>query len=249
MKKQFKDHFSDKSADYSTYRPHYPANLFAYLASITPGNSLAWDCATGSGQAALSLIEHFDHVIATDASENQIRNATVKSGVTFRTEPAEQTTIDSATVDLITVAQALHWFDLIQFTREVTRVLKPKGVLAIWTYGLFTVSPQIDQLIHQLYQVTLEQFWPPERKLVESGYSDIHFPLQEIVAPSFNMQTDWNLAQLCGYLKTWSAVKKYESEHGVNPVAMIYKTLAEQWGDSMQQYNIQWPLTLRVWIK
>jgi len=245
--KSFKDHFSDKSADYSTYRPRYPAELLAYLAQISPATNLAWDCATGSGQAAIALAEYFSQVIATDASENQIRHATAHERVSYKTEPAEHTSIAAASVDLITVAQALHWFDLDRFTVEVMRVLKPGGILAVWTYGLLSIAPSLDVVIAELYGSTLEDYWPPERKLVEAGYQHIDMPLTPLPSPDFQMHTHWDLSQLIGYLSTWSAVRKYQQQDGSNPIEMIYPQLSSLWGEPTQQRLVQWPLTLKVW--
>jgi len=243
----FKDHFSDNSADYQAYRPRYPDELFTYLASIAPSHDTAWDCATGSGQSALVLSEHFKQVIATDASANQLQHAPQKDGVTYRVEPAERTSFADASVDLITVAQAVHWFDLARFTDEVLRVLKHEGILAIWTYGVLTISPQIDKLVNDLYGPTLNQYWPPERAMIDRGYRDIDFPLQEITTPDFAMQVEWNLSQLVGYLCTWSAVKRYTTAIGTNPVETLYDDLAAAWGDVSRKRVTHWPFTLRAW--
>jgi len=50
----FEDHFSRQSQQYAQYRPHYPDEIYAYFASLARGYSLAWDCDTGNGQAAIS---------------------------------------------------------------------------------------------------------------------------------------------------------------------------------------------------
>ena len=247
MTTEFKDHFSDQSANYSAYRPRYPEALFTYLASITPGHAHAWDCATGSGQAAVALARHYRNVTATDASASQIQNAEQFRNITYKVEPAECTSIAPASVDLITVAQALHWFDLPAFTQEVLRVLKPQGVLAVWTYGLVDITPTLDAVIQHLYTTTLDLYWPPERMLVEQGYTNVSFPLQEITPPHIVMQSEWDLSQLTGYLCTWSAVKKYTAAIGNNPVEQIYTELVRLWGDPQQPRKINWPLTLKIW--
>jgi len=136
LSSNFKDHFSEGSTEYSVYRPGYPKELFSYLSSISQSNERAWDCATGNGQSALAVSKHFDEVIATDASKNQIDNAVEEMGIIYRVEKAEKTSIDNESVDLITVAQALHWFNIEEFSNEALRVLKAKGVLAVWAYGL-----------------------------------------------------------------------------------------------------------------
>lgn len=245
----FKDHFSGHAQDYSVYRPGYPKQLFSYLASLCHQRERAWDCATGSGQSAFALAEHFAQVIATDASENQIANAELKTGVLYKVEPAEHSSLQNASADLITVAQALHWFDLDAFSREVCRVLKPQGILAIWTYGLHRISRDVDELVDELYGPTLDNYWPPERARVEQGYNGVQFPLSPMPAPGFSMSADWNLSQLTGYLCTWSAVKMFEQDQAYNPVEKLYDQLAAAWGKPAQTRAVQWPLTLKLWKK
>jgi len=249
MSIEFKDYFSEGSEAYSIYRPRYPNELFSYLSSITQSSDRAWDCATGSGQSALALSVHFPEVIGTDASKNQIENAIKKEGVTYQVEKAEKTSIENNSVDLITVAQALHWFKINEFSNEVMRVLKRKGVLAVWTYGLLDINPDLNNVINHLYSSILHSYWPPERKIVEGGYKNINFPLQEMETPSFQMETEWELSQLIGYLCTWAAVKEYESKEGINPVERLNEKISSLWGDPKQKILIQWPLILKVWIK
>ena len=249
MKESFKDHFSDKSKAYSEYRPVYPDELFAYLASITKGHDRAWDCGTGSGQSAIALSPFYTEVVGTDASDNQIKNAIPKDGVIYKAESAEKTSFENESVDLITVAQALHWFNLDEFASEVKRVLKPQGVLAVWTYGLHRITPDIDAVIDDLYGPMLDQYWPPERKMVEEEYQNIKFSLQEIESPNFQMQAEWNLSQVIGYLHTWSAAKKYEAATGMNPVEMKYEELSTLWGKPERKRKVAWPLTLKLWTK
>ena len=69
------DHFSAHAQNYARFRPTYPTELFAWLASQSPGHRLAWDCGTGNGQAALGLADHFVHVHATDLSPQQLAQA------------------------------------------------------------------------------------------------------------------------------------------------------------------------------
>src|SRR5512145_799814 len=147
----FEDHFSEHSKQYAQYRPRYPNEIYAYLASLTPGHSLAWDCGTGNGQAAVGLADYFDKVHATDASAEQIALAYPHANVEYHVEPAEHVSLRDASADLVTVAVAIHWFNFDEFYREVRRVLKPDGVLAAWTYSLTEISPQIDQLVNRYY--------------------------------------------------------------------------------------------------
>lgn len=242
---RFKDHFSGHSTLYSRYRPDYPPSLYRFLAEQAPQQELAWDCATGSGQAALGLAEHFSHVIATDASAAQLKQATPHPRVEYLVAPAEQVPLADHSVDLITVAQALHWFDLDGFYHEVRRVLRPDGVLAVWSYNLLQCEPAIDAVLNHFYAKTIGPWWPPERVHIENGYQDLAFPFTEEKSPDFAMQAQWSLPQLSGYLRTWSAVQRYQKEQGVDPVTLIEAGLAELWGEAEQVRIIRWPLSLR----
>lgn len=242
----FKNHFSSNSDQYHLYRPSYPDDLFKWLASITPATNLAWDCATGTGQAALQLARYFDQVIASDASRQQIDQATNHPNIRYQVATENNPDIDAATVDLITVAQALHWFDRDIFFNEVRRVLKPGGILAVWSYNLLTVTADIDQLINHLYHVILDGFWPEERHLIEENYQSITLPFPNIDALSFHMNQHWNLPQLMGYLSTWSAVKAYEKQNNINPLSDITSTLQEAWGEPTLQRQVTWPLNVKV---
>ena len=204
----FKDHFSKQAANYAKFRPRYPQELFDYLGSIAPSRQLAWDCGTGNGQAAVGLASVFDHVIATDASEKQISNAQAHERVEYRIAPAENSGIESGTIDLIMVAQALHWFDLDRFRAEARRVLTPKGLLAASAYNLLHIEPAIDEVINRYYYEVVGPFWPPERVLVEK-FEELPFPFFEIQTPSFEMIAQWNLEHLVGYLRSWSATQRF----------------------------------------
>lgn len=243
----FKDYFSAQAADYAAYRPHYPASLFSWLAQQCPRQELAWDCATGNGQAAIALASHFQQVIATDGSESQLAQAPRHPQVTYRVALAESSDLMPETVDLVTVAQAVHWFDLDRFYPEVVKVLKPGGLLAIWCYGLFTLNvPTIDALLGEYYGETLEPFWTPERRLIEAGYRTLPFPFEEVVPPAFSMQTEWTLSQLLGYLFTWSGTQNYIAAHEVNPLEALAEDLSGVWGQTHR--IITWPISLRAGI-
>ncbi len=245
----FKDHFSHDSGSYAKHRPSYPDALFTYLSSLTKDHHLAWDCATGSGQSALKLAQYFNQVVATDASESQVCHAHKHKGVSYRVARAEDSGIESNSLDLITVAQALHWFDLSAFAAEVDRTLKEGGILAIWSYNLLVLQPDIDELIKQLYDTVLKQYWPAERRLVEQGYTTIDFPYDELSTPKFNMTLNWNFAQLINYLSTWSAVKAYLSENKNNPIELVQNKMLKLWGNIDIERPVTWPLTVRVWQK
>jgi SAM-dependent methyltransferase len=245
---QFKDHFSALSPGYSRFRPEYSSDLFDYLSSLTLEHKLAWDCATGTGQAALCLADRFDMVIATDASPQQIGQARKHPCVEYRVAAAENSEIESESLDLITVAQALHWFDIPKFMQESKRVLKSRGVIAVWTYNLFRVTPDIDAVIDNLYWNILDGYWAPERKMVESGYADLDMPFQEVALPRFEMSANWSLPQLLGYLGTWSAIGKYRETEGLDPLVDTAATLQQVWGDLSLEKEISWPLSVRVGI-
>ncbi len=243
----FKDHFSGVAAGYAAFRPHYPAELFDFLAGLCAQRRLAWDCACGSGQATLDLAERFDRVIATDASPQQIAAARAHERATFRVAPAEQSGLEDRSVDLATVAQALHWLDLPRFYEEVRRVLVPEGILAVWTYAALSVEePAIDALLQHFATEIVGPFWPAERRLVESGYRSLPFPFAEIDAPRFRMQSAWTLPHLLGYLRSWSATQRYVAQQGEDPVASWVERLAPLWGDPDRARLVTWPLELRL---
>ncbi len=244
---QFKDHFSRLAAQYAAFRPRYPAALFDYLAEVAPARFAAWDCACGSGQATVDLAERFDAVTATDASAQQVAAATPHPRVTYRVAPAENSGLPAESVDLVTVAQALHWFDLTAFYAEARRVLRPNGVLSVWSYGIHTVDePRIQALLYEYYSETVGEYWPPERKIVEAGYHSLAFPFVELKPPSFAMSEPWTLAQLLGYLRSWSATSRYVQKNRVDPVTPLGNSLELLWGGADSTRLVQWPVTMRV---
>jgi SAM-dependent methyltransferase len=243
----FKDHFSRLAAQYSAFRPAYPAAVFDYLAQVCLEHRTAWDCACGNGQATLSLAERFDSVIGTDASQQQLAAAPAHPRVTYKAAPAERSGLSSDSVDLITVAQALHWFDLDAFYGEAHRVLKQLGVLAVWTYGTLNIEgEEIDQLLQEFYADIVGPYWPPERRLVDEGYRELAFPFAELSAPAFNMEEQWDRARLLGYLRTWSATARYVDANGVDPVVAMEQRLAIAWTDEKTPRKVTWPLAMRL---
>ncbi|MEJ2452391.1 MAG: class I SAM-dependent methyltransferase, partial [Gammaproteobacteria bacterium] len=202
--------------------------------------------ATGSGQAAVGLAAQFESVLATDASENQIAQCPTHPRISFQVASAEQAPLADHSVDLITVAQALHWFDLEAFYREARRVLKPHGVLAVWSYKLLHVSPQVDAVIDYYYRDLLGPYWPPERQRVEQGYAPLPADFRALDLPAFAMVTDWQPEQLLGYLGTWSAGVYYRQALQHDPLQHIKLPLARAWGNPTQQRRVTWPLQLRV---
>jgi SAM-dependent methyltransferase len=245
---RFKDHFSKQAADYAKFRPGYPKELFDCLRSIAPSPPFAWDCGTGNGQAAVGLASVFDRVIATDASEKQIANAQPHERVEYCVAPAENSGSESGTVDLIMVAQALHWFDLPRFYEEVRRVLKDNGVFAASAYNLLRIEPAIDEIVNLYYHEVVGPFWPPERKLVEN-FADLPFPFHEIEPPKIEMTTQWNLDHLIGCLGTWSSTQRFIEARGSDPLEQITDELRSVWGDPHETRKVTWPLILRIGVK
>ena len=239
----FKDHFSRDAKSYAEFRPRYPAELFAWLASVSPGTALAWDAGTGNGQAAVALAEHFDRVMATDPSAKQLSEATAHRRVTYAVAAEEYDLLDGST-DLVTVAQALHWFDRPKFWQEVKRLLRPHGVIAVWCYELQQVAPEVDQVINRFYHETVGPYWTPDRRLVEDGYRSLEFPFEEFTPPAFAMSAEWTFEHQVGYLGTWSAVGRYRNEEGSDPVALVVQELERAWGDRTRR--VQWPLSVRA---
>jgi len=244
----FKDHFSKQAADYAKFRPRYPQEIFEYLGRIAPSRQLAWDCGTGNGQAAVALAAVFDRVIATDASEKQIANAQSYDRVEYRVASAESSSLESNTIDLLMVAQALHWFDLDRFYAQARRILKPDGVLAATAYNLLQISPAIDQVVNRYYYEIVGPFWPAERALVEN-FTELPFPFQEKNPPSFQMNANWTMEELLGYLRSWSATQGFMAARGEDPLDQISGELRSIWGNRRRRRRVTWPLILRVGVK
>jgi len=244
LTQEFKDHFSAASDAYAKHRPRYPDSLFEFLASLAPEQGSAWDCATGNGQAAIALSEYFPTVVATDASQSQIDAAIPHTAVDYRVALAESSRLPDACMDLITVGQALHWFDQDAFLAEASRVLKPGGVLAVWCYELCAVNPDCDAIVAELYEGIVGNYWPPERVMIEQGYDHIVLPGEKISVPTFEMSLDWRADDMLGYLGTWSACKRYAAENGSDPVVQIAARLQAVWGPESRK--VVWPLKIKV---
>ncbi|RDI59279.1 class I SAM-dependent methyltransferase [Microvirga subterranea] len=242
----FKDHFSTRSADYATYRPTYPPAVADYLASLCAHPDVALDVGCGTGQLSVLLAERFGRVIATDASAQQIETAQQHAGVEYRVAPAERSGLPDASVDLVTAAQAAHWFDLPAFYGEVKRIGKPGSVLALITYGVVQADSEIGPLIQHFYKDVVGSYWPPERKHVESGYRDFDFPFREFQAPPLAIEVSWRAADLIGYADTWSAVREAEKALGRQPIEDFRRDLLRAWGDPEQRRSIRFPLSFRI---
>jgi SAM-dependent methyltransferase len=244
---KFHDHFSAFANRYADFRPRYPAAIFDYLATIVPRTSLVWDCACGNGQATVDLAERFDGVIATDASKEQIASATRLANIAYRVATAESSGLIDNSAGLVTVAQAVHWFDFDRFYAEVNRVLSSNGVIAIWAYGINEVEGEaVNALAQNYYSNIVGSYWPPERVLVEQGYRTIPFPFTEISAPPIHMEMQWNLDALLGYFSTWSATNRFIKANGYDPLERLENELSKIWGPPERTRLVTWPLSIRI---
>lgn len=243
--KQFTDNFSKQSETYQKFRPSYPNQLFAYLSSLTTEHDLAWDCGTGNGQSAAGLARFYEVVYASDPSKAQIENAAQNPKIRYKVEMAEKSSLEDKSVDILTVAQAIHWFDFDKFYAEAKRVLKQNGVIAVWTYTLPSISSEIDSLIRHFHDNIVGEFWQAENKLVENEYTTIPFPFVEIETPAFTIDKLLLREDLIGLLRSWSATQKYIDKHDQNPIDQIDSELLSLWPDD-QQRPAKWKLILKV---
>ncbi|HYH43912.1 MAG TPA: SAM-dependent methyltransferase, partial [Burkholderiales bacterium] len=155
--------------------------------------------------------------------------------------------IPAASVDLVTVAQAVHWFDFDRFHAEVRRVAVSRAIIAVWCYGMHRLDDAaIDAALDRFYEDVVGPYWPPERRFIDEGYRTIPFPFEEIAPPGFEMVETWSLPRLLGYLRTWSATSRYREVHGTDPVAALGEELAALWGSEGEMKRVRWPLALRV---
>ncbi|HNJ33859.1 MAG TPA: class I SAM-dependent methyltransferase [Leptospiraceae bacterium] len=235
----FKDHFSNHSRIYSEFRPDYPDAFIEWVCSLPEKKNLAWDCGTGSGQAAVQLKKHFNRVIATDPSEEQIKHAKQLEGIEYRVLPAEKTNLDTASMDLICVAQALHWFDFDLFFAEARRVLKPRGILCAWSYGLLETEEPVQTIIESFYRETVGPYWPAERRHVDERYATIPFPFYKIEAPYFQIERTWDMDSYLGYVSTWSAVQRMRKATGIDPLIELRNQLRPFYPGPLL---IRWPI-------
>jgi len=246
----FIDNFSSQSKQYSCSRPTYPESLFEFLFKVTPQNNLAWDCATGNGQAAIGLGKYFKKVIASDASKNQIQHAFKRKNIEYKIFQAENAELENDSVDIVTVAQAVHWFDFDKFYSNVKRVGKKDGIIAVWSYDMHRISPQLDKITERLdiEGEILGSYWDKEAKYVKEKYETIAFPFKEISVPVFKTTLQWNLLQLWDYMKTWSSVKKYYSKNKLDPLDLIKPEIKALWANELDKKKVTWYINIRAGI-
>jgi len=238
-----KDKFSQQSAFYVKYRPSYPPEMIDFVVSLVREKDMAWDCGTGNGQTAKALSPYFNKVFATDISQKQLDNAYQAGNIFYSVQPAEQTIFLNNSFDLITVSQALHWFHFDEFYTEVKRIAKPGAILAAWTYSLLRISKEIDGLIENLHFNVLHDYWDNERRYVDEHYQTIPFPFKKIDSPVFNIDYQWHLQDLEGYLNTWSGLQNYIAAGNKNPLPELMKRIRSHWKDTLP---IVFPLHLLI---
>ena len=238
--------FATEAEDYAHLRPTYPDSLFAFLATIAPARGAAWDCATGNGQAATHLAEYFDRVVATDESGEMIAQAPPDPRITYRVAEAEESGLEGGSVDLVTVASAIHWFDLERFYAEVNRVVKPGGAVAAWTYYTPVFGNEVDPIIRRLAHDILGPYWDARVHYVVDEFHDLPFPFEPIEAPSFRTDMTWDMRDLLGYFETWSSSIKYREANHESPTRLIEDDLARAWGDPQQRRHLHFPLYIRL---
>ncbi len=239
-----KDNFSDQASLYKKYRPNYPEALYDLILSHCKNFDLTWDCATGNGQVAEVLSKHFDQVVATDISAEQLSHAIQAGNINYRQGRAEASGLENNSIDLLTIGQAIHWFDFDKFYAEAKRVLKTDGLIAAWTYGTFRVREEIDLVIDHFYSDVVGPYWDDERSYIDKEYRTIPFPFTEIATnQNLWIERNWSIQDIEGYLNTWSGVAHYRREHKSNPVDDVITRLAAHWAETEK---VRFPLFLRL---
>jgi ubiquinone/menaquinone biosynthesis C-methylase UbiE len=243
----FQDLFSDHSGSYSQFRPTYPAALYEFLAGLTPTHECAWDAGTGNGQCAVALANYFQTVHATDPSQAQLDNARPHPRVRYAVGQAEASGLPPSSIDLITAAQAAHWFDMAGFTKEAQRVLKPGGVVALWSYGFHhSGDKDLDALLDRIGRDILGPYWADGAKLTWDAYARLPFAFREISAPVFEQTMTWTLPQLLGFIESWSASQNFIAANGVSPLQDMHRDVEAAWGAPEEKRLLRCPLGLRL---
>ncbi|MDX2009965.1 MAG: class I SAM-dependent methyltransferase [Myxococcaceae bacterium] len=243
---RFKDHFSGHAPAYAAFRPRYPQALVDALADTSPAREHVLEVGCGSGQLSVLLGSRFMRVTATDPSAEQLARAEPAERVEYRCAPAEQNGLPDASVDCIVAAQAAHWFDHERFHAECRRVGKPGALVALVTYGLLFVRPDLDALLTRFALEDLADFWPPERRFVDDGYASLPFPFRPLTLPEVSMRARWDVNGVLGYVRTWSAVQAASREGRGDLVDTFVETFTAAWGDPAMVRELEWPLAIRA---
>jgi len=241
-----KDLFSKQSDLYARYRPTYPKELYDHILSFVKEKSIAWDCATGNGQAAVVLADHFKKVIATDISAAQIDKAIKKENIEYSVCPAESTPFADNTFDLVTVAQAYHWINWKEFKKEVTRVCKPGAIIAIWVY--FRNMPgdkKIDDAIFNFYENVTRPYWDEARKYVEELYETVEFDYELLSVKQFETTLNWQREDMIGYISSWSAIQNYMKVNGHSPIPTLEEEINKLWPEG-EVKKVSFPIYLKL---
>ncbi|GAB2531704.1 class I SAM-dependent methyltransferase [Spirosoma aerophilum] len=240
------DRFSGHANLYAQYRIDYPAELYDFVLHDCPGRQRAWDCATGNGQVAGALAELFEQVDATDISETQLILAVKKPNIHYQLSQAEQTPFADNSFDLITVGQAIHWFDVHAFHQEVRRVAKAGAVIAEWGYGLVRLGAGLDAIMLDFYRNRVGPYWDPQRMHIDNRYSALPFPFTNVKQSTFIAKKNWSLERFLNYLRTWSAVRQYIHENEEDPVIGLGEELKPIWGEA--ERDVEFPVFLRLGV-
>lgn len=240
--------FDEGGRTYVRFRPEYPPQIASFLASLVADNQLAVDVGCGNGQLTQLLVPYFCTVVGLDPSADQIANTIPNERITYQCAPAEQLPLANESVSLITAAQAAHWFDLVAFYREVRRIGIPGGILALISYGVLNLEPALNERFQKFYWDEIGPYWPPERKLVDTGYSTIAFPFDEMTAPPLEIRLEWDLSEFLGYLLTWSAVRSAKEAGREDVLISFAKEISEAWGDGKTRRSIAWPVNMRIGV-
>jgi SAM-dependent methyltransferase len=239
--------FTTVAREYANFRPGYPPELFSWLARLVPARDAVWDCGCGSGQASVALAEHFNVVLATDVAAEQIAAAKAHPRVRYSVAPAENSGLAAGSVDLVTVAQALHWFDVDAFYAEARRVARPGALLAVWNYPRPRFADaELDRIFLEFYSNVVGPYWPPERRHIEANYTTLAFPFEEMAHPAFGLELDWPFEQVIGYVSSWSATAQYRKALGTDPVPLLRDSLERGWPVADATARVLIPLGLRA---
>ncbi len=241
-----KDLFSKQSDLYARYRPTYPKELYDHILSFVKEKNTAWDCATGNGQAAVVLADHFKKVFATDISAAQIDKAIKKENIEYSVCPAESTPFADNTFDLVTIAQAYHWIKWDEFRKEATRVCKPRAVIAIWTYNRNKLGDKkIDDAVYSFYENITKPYWDYERKYVEELYETVEFDYELLPVKDFETTLNWQREDMIGYISSWSAIQKYIKVNGHSPIPVIKEEINKLWPEG-EVKKVSFPIYLKL---